>query len=78
MRVNLAAQVCHLHYACMNIEGVCILYFPFTCIGVADALTLLDNEDTSATIMFLKMMDALFDCMNVRNITDHETKRKKT
>ena len=75
MRVNLAAQVCHLHYACMNID---ILYFPFTCIGVADALTLLDNEDTSAIIMFLKMMDALFDCMNVRNVTDHETKRKKT
>ena len=42
-----------------------------------DALTLLDNEDTSATITFLRMMDALFDCMDVHNVTGHETRRKE-
>ena len=42
---------------------------------VADALTLMGNEDISAT--FLRMMDAFFDCMNVRNVTDHETRRKE-
>ena len=44
---------------------------------VTDALTLMDNEDTTATITFLRMMDALIDCMNVHNVTGHETRRKE-
>ena len=44
---------------------------------VADALSLLDKDETTETRTFIRMMDTFFDCLNVRNTVDAKTKRKE-
>ena len=44
---------------------------------VADALSLLDKDETTETRTFIWMMDTFFDCLNVRNTVDAKTKCKE-
>lgn len=45
---------------------------------VADALTFYDNEETTETRTFLRMIDQLFDCLNVRSKLEGKLKRKES
>ena len=44
---------------------------------VADALSLLDKDETTETRRFIRMMDTFFDCLNVCNTVDAKTRRKE-
>ena len=43
---------------------------------VADALTFHDDDATTETRKFIRLMDDFFDCLNVRNDTEGIQKKK--
>ena len=45
---------------------------------VADALTHLDNQDTSETRLLIRLFDEFFDCLNVTNKMEGILKRKES
>eukprot|EP00731_Ephydatia_muelleri_P019771 Em0012g596a len=45
--------------------------------SVADALTLLDEDETMETRKFIRLMDKFFDCLNVRNTFHGTTTRNE-
>ena len=44
---------------------------------VADALTFDDNDETTETRCFIRLVDQFFDCLNVRNKLEGKLKRKE-
>ena len=43
---------------------------------MADALSIMNAEDTSETEKFIRLMDTFFDCLNVRSLNEGDRKRK--
>ncbi len=43
---------------------------------VADGLTFDDDDQTTETRVFLRMVDMCFDCLNVKNTTQGQRTRK--
>ena len=43
---------------------------------VGNVLNSFGPEETADTVNFLIIVDKMFDCLNVRNTTEHITKRK--
>lgn len=43
---------------------------------VADALTYEDNNETTETRVFIRLVDEFFDCLNGRNVLEGTMKRK--
>ena len=43
---------------------------------VGNVLNSFDSEETAGTATFCIMLDKFFDCLNVRNTTEHITERK--
>jgi hypothetical protein len=76
MRVNLAAQVDGL--LCNNDINIIILLPPLQVLSesVASALQMLNGEGTRETRHFIRMIDAFFDCLNVKGTMVAKMKRK--
>ena len=43
---------------------------------MANALQIVVGEEASETVLFVKMMDHFFDCLNVNNFSTGKKKRK--
>ena len=43
---------------------------------MADALTFYDQDETTETRVFIRMIDQFFDCMNVRSKLEGKFRRK--
>ena len=43
---------------------------------MADALTFYDQDETTETRVFIRMIDKFFDCMNVRSKLEGKFRRK--
>ena len=43
---------------------------------MADALTFYDQDETTETRVFIRMVDQFFDCMNVRSKLEGKLRRK--
>ena len=43
---------------------------------MADALTFYDQDETTETRVFIRMIDQFFDCMNVRSKLEGKLRRK--
>ena len=76
MRVCLAA-----HAGTVLISVYCALIlvaiFQVLSSSVADALTLLDEDETMETRKLIRLMDKFFDCLNVRNTFHGTTTRNE-
>lgn len=78
MRVYLAAQVglfdLNHPYMCCSLLSIIILQVMSS--TVADALTYANDDTTTETRVFIRLIDKFFDCLNVRSHLEGFKKRK--
>ena len=74
MKVNLAAQVNLIFQNPMHVYRCLIL--KVTSETVASALQIVDEENTSSTRLFIRMIDMWFDALNEKNRLKGQLKRK--
>lgn len=75
MRVDLAAQV-SLTILVVFIILTVTAFFQVLSKSVADALAYFGDPKTEETEKFIRYFDKLFDCLNVRSLSEWKTSRK--
>ena len=76
MRVDLAAQVSHTSYITAGKHQYLIQLFQVLSTSVANGLEYYKVKDSEETVRFCRVFDKVFDCLNVRGLTNVKENRR--